>query len=267
MTLYKGNRRVKNIKVNGRNVRMIVKGGRQIWPCRKPWKPPTLEYRMTNDGGEQFFEVAFTSGELLNGSAAEGWQDVRGYLDFKLQQSEDLIQWHEGLFVDAPGSPEDMPDGSFRYWSRCIYPVNSTIKTGQMRATGPGGNDLRNGPFTALTLGGVVQSLPGFPYAMPTDAARLQADLRAIGWTGATVTATTLNNWEIIVPGVYYNGASIISKIYWPVYYVADMFGNVNTPVDGVTFSGEFVNEEGIRTNLSKQFARLSIRRGPRILP
>jgi hypothetical protein len=265
--LYKGTRRVKNIKVNGRNCRLILKAGRQVWPCRKPLKLPTLEYRMTNDGGEKFFEVGFTSGELLEGSAATGWQDVRGYVTIQLQQSENLTAWQEGLFVDCADSPEDMPDGSFRYWSRCIFPVDSTIKTGRMRAVGRSPGDPRNGPFTALTLGGVVQSLPGFPYSMPTDSARLQADLRAIGWTGATVTASNLNDWEIIIPGVYYNGASIISKIYWPVYYVADMFGNINTPVDGVSFSGEFVNEDGIRTALSKQFARMAVRRGPRVLP
>lgn len=265
--LYKGTRRVKNIKVNGRNCRLIVKAGRQIWPCRKPWKLPTLEYRMTNEGGEKFFEVAFTSGELLNGSAATGWQDVRGYLDFKLQQSEDLIAWHENLFVDCADSPEDMPDGSFRYWSRCIFPVDSTIKTGLMRAASPATGDARKGPFTDLTVGGVVQTLPGFPYTMPGDAGRLQTDLRAAGWAGATVTASSFTAWEIIIPDVYHNGASIISKIYWPVYYVEDMFGAVNVPVNGAPFNGKFVNEEGVRTNLSKQFARLAVKRGPRVLP
>lgn len=267
MTLYKGQRRVKRFKANGRNLRFLMKEGRQVWPCRKALKLPTLEHRMTHDGGEQFFEVAFTSPELLNGSAAEGWQDVRGYLDFELQQSENLTAWDVGKFVDAPGSPQNMGDGTFKYWSRCIHPVDSTIKTGRMRATAPSTPDVRNGPFTALTLGGVVQALPGFPYAMPTDAGRLQADLRAAGWDGATVTATTLHNWEIIVPDVYYNGASIVSKVFWPVYYVADMFGALTSAVNGVSFAGEFVNEDGIRTNLPKQFARLALRRGPRVLP
>jgi hypothetical protein len=267
MTLYKGNRRVKRFKANGRNVRFLMKEGRQVWPCRKALSMGSLEYRITNDGGEKWFEVAWQSLEVLTGSAAAGWQDARGYIKLDLEQSENLTQWNRAKFVDALGSPETVGDGSFKYWARCIHPVDSTIKTGRMRAAGPSTGDPRNGPFTALTVGGVIQTLPHFPYTMPTDAALLQADLRAAGWVGATVTATNFYDWEIIIPDVYYNGASIVTKVFWPVYYVADIFGALDSPVDGVSFSGEFVNEAGIRTALPKQFARIAATRGPRVLP
>lgn len=264
MTLYKGTRRVKGLKHQGRNCRLILKEGRQVWPCRKPLSLGSLEYRIVNDAGEKWFEVGFPSAELLEGNASAGWQDERGYCILELEQSETLTAWAKGKFVDI-GSPQAIP-GGFQYWARCIHPVDSTIKTGQMKATAPATGDSRNGPFTALTIGGVIQSL-AFPYTMPTDAARLQADLRAAGWDGATVTASSFYDWEIVIPDAYYNGASIVTKVFWPVYYVADMYGALTTAIDGKSFSGEFVNEAGVRTAVPKQFARMAIKRGPRILP
>lgn len=230
-----------------------------------------LVYRLVNDGAEIWWEVGFLapSNDLL-GDAANGWTDAGGFLHLRFHRSENLTSW-DNEFIPAPGTPVAMGGGDYMYYARSRFPQNSVVKSGQIRLSSgsydglPGsiGSDSRNNPFTAMTIGGVVQALGGFPYTMPGDAARMQADLRARGWSTATVTASSDTVWEIIVPGVSLTSYSQASRVSWPQYLVADMFGVVNTPVNGGDLAGEYVNAAGVRTAVLKQFARLGISNGP----
>lgn len=271
MTLYRGDRRIKRPIVNGQPARFLMHRGRQVWPCRKPIRPPTLKYRIVEDADEKWFEVGFDSLEELDGSAATGWTDPRGYCDMRLERSENLVTWYEEEFTDCADSGTPNGDGSWKYWARSIFPVDSKVKTGQIWCQSPTADfnsyDTRNNPFTSIKINNVTQSLPNYPYTMPTDAATLQSDLRAAGWTGATVVASSDVNWRIDIPDVPYDAWSSTSKVFWPGYYVADMFGGMTILVDGYGFSGQFVNSVGVRTAVLRQFARMAVRRGPRVLP
>lgn len=125
--------------------------------------------------------------------------------------------------------------------------------------------DTRNNPFTALTILGVVRALGGFPYTMPGDAARMQTDLTAI-FPGATVEASSNVVWRIRIPDITFSAYHQMNKVFWPGYYIADIFGGLTVLVDGATFDGGFVNAAGVRTSVKKQFARLGISAGPNYL-
>lgn len=226
-----------------------------------------LLYRVVQDGGETWHEVGFLSPtNTLIGNAADGWTDPTGHLLFRFERSDDLQTWDHDL-ISAPGSPEAVGDGDYVYWARSKYPIDSDIKTGHIwqESTAARG-DSRNNPFTSITLAGAVQDLPNYPYTMPTDAAQLQTDLRAAGWDGATVVASSDIAWRIDIPSVSLTERISPGKIYWPVYLVPDIFGNVVNPFDGVSFIGEWVNSNNVRTANDKQFFRLGVSPGPNYL-
>jgi hypothetical protein len=223
----------------------------------EPGNPLTVEILEENgpNGWEKWFEVYFDFPTQLAGNARDGWVDETLKFSFRLQRSEDLQTW-ENDWLHRPASVA--PDGGFRYRGRSKYPVRSMVKTGQMVA-GDTNGDARSQPFTGITINGVVQSLPNFPYHMPEDAAQLQTDLRAAGWTGATVSASAATTWSITVPNVQFTSYESANWVSWPMYLVPNMFGEVVNPCWGTPFSGTFVNDAGVRTDVPKQFARLQI--------
>lgn len=241
----------------------------------EPFRPHPLKYRVTEEEGpnglEKWFEFGFTIDARLSGSAADGWTDPFGFVSITPQRTEDMENYTSGEFGDCVGSPTENDDGTFDYWFRSIYPIDSAIKTGVIIAQSPTppylNSDARNNPFTALTLGNVPQSLPNFPYTMPGDAAQMQADIRALGWTGATVTSTSNLEWAITIYGVEQSDYHDQSKVFWPMYLVPNMFGEIVNPCDGRYFQGQFVNQANVRTHVFKQFARLVFSPGPNPLP
>lgn len=187
MSLHNGNRRITKLVHNGVSARLLVKNGRQIWPCRNPYPLPQLEYRMDHDATGFWFEVGFRSPEALTGTAATGWTDPRGYCRLDLLASQNLTTWAEGLFVDCATTAIENPDGSWDYWSRATIPVYwQTLMVDLTATTTRGGKSI-----TEVSVKQIPVTLPNYPYAMPADAATLQADLRAAGYPGATVTSTS----------------------------------------------------------------------------
>lgn len=263
--IYKGTRRAKRFTKDGRNITMLIKGGRQAYPCIGKLKIGQLEYRITDDGLEKWFEVGFALDSIWTGNATTGWTDAAGFVKLDLERSENLTAWATGEFVNCAGSPA-LVGTAYAYWARSHFPVDSEEKIGVLTCESNGG-DARNNPFTSITINNIVQTLPHYPYTMPTDAAQLQADLRAAGWTGATVVATSATVWTITISTVHQTDYSTTSRVAWPVYYVADMYGALTTAVNGRDFTGEFVNEAGVRTAVPKQFARLRISQGPNFQP
>ena len=220
-----------------------------------------LASEIVKDGSGWWYEVGFISPERLDGNASTGWTYRNDRLHVWLEWSEDLINWSTGPFVDAPGNPVPVL-GGFAYSARSIYTQDSLVKTGAMLVTSTtDAGDSRNNPLTALTVKNVVQTLAHAPYTMPTDAALLQTDLRAIGWTGATVVATTDVDWQISLPTVDFTAYNTITKIFWPSYLVPNDTGAVVNPCDGFLFAGTYIDPNRFRCALNKQFARLGIRK------
>lgn len=264
MSLYRGSRRITRPIVNGQLARMLVRRGRQVWPCRRAAPMHgVVSYRITEedgpDGLEKWFEVGFIAPGLLAGSAGAGWVDATGWLRIWLEHSEDLVTWSDDPLIDCPGSPSETEDG-WEYWARSPWPVDSMVKSGILFCESDARTgDPRNNPFTSITIADEVQDLPNFPYSMPDDAAQLQADLRAAGWTGATVAATSDILWRVEIPGVTYESYSTMSLIGWPGYLVPNVYGELVNLVAFWSFSGAFVNGSEVRTAVPKQFARLGI--------
>jgi len=222
----------------------------------------TLKTRFSTVSGEIYFEVGFTAGAAVTGSALTGWSDHWGHVILALLWSEDEVTWSEGMFVDCPSSPAANGDGTFTWWSRARYPRDSTTKTATISCASPGvvPPNASNNPFTALTINSTAQTLPNFPYTMPGNASQLQTDLVAAGWTGATVTASSATVWAITVPNVTVTTLTALNKIFWASYLAGTDPMGVNVYSDGGIFTGSWVNGAGIRTAVQKQFARLRAR-------
>jgi hypothetical protein len=225
--------------------------------------PPPLTYRVVEDTGEngleKWWEVGFVWPRPLTGSAMTGWQDTTAGLSLRMMWSEDLAAWSPGLYTDAPGSP--FPDGGgYQYWCRSTMPVDSEWKQAIITAESTvHRGDPRNNPFTALTIANAPQLLPNFPYEMPGDAPLMQADLRAAGWIGATVTAASDVVWKIVIPGVDHSSYNSYSFVEWPMYLVPHIYVDLVNTVSNRGFSGAFINLAGTRTAVAKQFARLGL--------
>lgn len=262
---------VDRVFVSGNEAEFVFGQGTQIFPNLPVEIWGRTYSRVVDDAGEKWFEMGFSMDHLLSGNPAAGWTDQGSYFRIDYEWSPDLVNWSAGKFVNAPTPIVNNGDGTWQYWARALNPVDAAIKSGEIRVSSGYFNQLgdintqdsRNNPFTGLTIAGVVQSLAGFPYTMPTDAARMQADIRALGWTGATVESSRATVWRIIIPAVNYTSYAQSSKVFWPVYLVADMFGVVNSPVDGAFFTGTLVDASGTPI-FQKGFGRLKISSGSR---
>lgn len=220
-----------------------------------------LLYRIVTDSAEQRWEVGFDSPTLLDGNAVDGWTDATGNLRVRLYRSEDLVTW-DNDWVACPTSPETTDDG-YRYWARARFPQESVVKTGALTVNNDGG-DTRNNGFTSLVIAGVAQDLANFPYDMTVagKSAQLQTDLRALGWTGAICSGTTALDWVISIPTVNYTSYAQTSFVGFPGYDVEDPLGGTST-ISQISFSGNYVNNSGVRTAVRKQFARAAVEPGP----
>lgn len=263
--LHNGDRLVTCLRSGDRLITLLMHGDCQIYPAKK-WSKTQLLIRIADDGQQKWYEVGLRLPCAVPGNAAEGW-NLLG-IPLRLQRSEDLVNWTTGEFVDCAGSPTTNGDGSKTYWARSIFPVDSKVKSGQLRAKSvaswgsgtPGdfGGDTRNNPITKLTVAGVNLALGGFPYALGTagEDERMTADMQPF-YSGATMVATSNVLWELIIPGVTNTTYGQLNKIWWePGYYVADMFGDLTTLVNGYGLAGDFVNADGVRTAVQKQFFR-----------
>jgi hypothetical protein len=261
--LFHAGRQIKTLRREGRQLSLAVHQGRQIYPGKSPksWLLPQLDQTVIEDSGEKWFEVYFQTAFPLAGTPATGWTDPSGQYGMRLQRSDDLQTWDHD-FVPAPGYPIDHGNGAWTYGARCKYPIDSDIKSGHCwleSGVWPHVGDARNNPFTSIVLAGVVQALPHYPYFMPYDAHQLQNDLRAVGWAGATVVATSANAWRIEIPSMNLTERIEGGRICWPGYLVPDMWGNLTIIRDHVSFLSEWVNTAGVRTAVNKQFCRLAL--------
>lgn len=235
--------------------------------------------RIVEDAGKKHFEFGFTvdmtdMGGPLTGNAGAGWTDFGNYLKLEPQWSPDLVNWSMGKFYPAPVPVVSLPNNVYEFWGRAIHVQDAAVKNGSIRvSSGYNGQigdigvpDTRNNPITGITIAGAVQPFLGVSYTMPGDASALQARLRALGWTGATVEASSATVWRIIIPTVNFTSYSQTSKVFWPSYLVPDIFGNVVNPIDGSGLGGQLSDALGNEI-FTRAFARLKISAGTRYDP
>lgn len=259
--------------IHGEEAEFVFGLGTQILPTLGADIYGRTTQRVVLDSGQRWFEIGFRMDLLLSGNAATGWTDPGNYFRIEPQWSLDLVTWEMGKFLPAPVPVVDIGGGVYEYWSRAIHPVDSAVKSGAlflqsgMSLSGEGkiNSDARNNPFLALTVDRVSLALGGFPYTMPADAARMQADLGAI-YPGATITAASATVWQIAIPAVGITAFGPVNKLWWPGYLVPDLFGNLTQTVDGGSFFGVYVNEGGVPI-YPRAFARLKITAGTRYDP
>lgn len=263
--IYHAGSEVNRVFHAGEEADYVLHQGKMIFPepdIRFPFDFGN-RYRTVDDGSHNWFEFGFESPELMDGSAVAGWTDPLGYVRVRAWRSEDLTTWDNDV-IESPNSPEVI-DGGWIYWARCRFPVDSLVKTGQLSIESTArDSDARKNPFTSLVIDGETRALGGFPYTMPGDAARMQADMRANGLTGALCVASSNILWRIDIPNINFTTYTLTNKLGWPGYLVADMFGNLTITRDGVSLHGEFVNTDGVRTAVPKQFGRFGLSPGPR---
>jgi hypothetical protein len=243
--------------------------GTQIFPNLPVAIYGAAKARVVMDAGEKWFELGFGIDTVLSGNAAMGWMDAQQYLRIEPQWSSNLVTWAMGKFTPAPTPMIDLGGGNREYWSRAIHPVDSAVKSAQIRVKSGGSGgiraDSRNNPFTGLVVSGVALALGGFPYTMPGDAMRMQGDLQVF-YPGSTVAAASNLAWEIIIPGVTTTAFGQTHRVTWPIYQAGtDFFGNP-AYIWGADFAGEFVNSAGVAI-FTHAFGRLKISAGTRYDP
>lgn len=143
------------------------------------------EARTVTDATAFWFEFGFRMDHLLSGNGAAGYTDAGNYFRLEIEQSTDLVNWSAGKFVPAPVPVVANGDGTWTYWSRALVPLWWFNVLADLTLT----SDGYGKSITQLSVGQVPVTLPGYPYAMPAQAASLQADLRANGYPGAVVSS------------------------------------------------------------------------------
>lgn len=249
------------LRVGGVPVPLLLSAGSLLYAIHhKIDLSGCLLTRQVTTSSDVWFEVGVPvlASTPLAGNASAGWTCLNDFFRLEVWWSENLSSWSLGSFASS-GEPEArVIEGvdCLVYWARSIYSIRSNVRTGNLWCASGVGEDVRNAPFTALTLNNVVQNFGG-PYTMPADAGALQAKLRLLGFSSATVSASSATVWRIDIPAVEFTLAGSKNKIYWPAYAVTDPVFGFALSVDGRDFSGTYVNASGVRCHLDKQFVRV----------
>lgn len=178
---------VGRVFVSGEESEFIFGAGQQILPAVPVPIYGTTQSRTVRDTGGFWFEFGFRVDTALTGNAAAGFADAGNYVALSIEHSLDLQTWSLGKFLPAPVDPViDNEDGTYTYWSRCIEPITWANVMVDFRSA-----STRYGKsITSISIFNEHVVLPRYPYAMPSQAALLQADLRSAGYDGALVTST-----------------------------------------------------------------------------
>lgn len=196
------NQLVGKIYYQGQMVPYLLRGGKIVY-SEKPIQLPDVVMRIVVDDEASWMEIGFLSAAELIGNPTDGWVDPGHYVGIFAQNSVDLAEWKDGSFIESPtGAVVDNGDGTFWYWCRSTLPQFWKTQVGDNVAS----SNRYGKSITAIKLGGVLVSLPRYPYTMPSQAAILQADLRAAGYTAATVTSSTAALSVGIINHYYANG-------------------------------------------------------------
>jgi hypothetical protein len=146
--------------------------------------------------GQKWYRVECQMPDDYEGDAATGW--TNGTLRVDLEWSVDLATWATGHCQASPEA-DVIAGGKLTTWAESKHPQDCGILTSDqiIRWEAPANvvtwtlaQDIEWLRFQETNV-----DLPNFPYAMPGDAATLQADLRAAGFTGAEVEVDGGSAW------------------------------------------------------------------------
>lgn len=205
--------RITRLVLNGtREVHARIRGTEVFYVSPAAAKAATAAWLAANarttahvaeDSAGKWFEVEVTLPAAFDGNPADGWTGVihpsHPPATLGLRWSQDLVAWTPFLdgWESAPGTWPVSVDGGARKKWRARYRAGALIHKSalvDLRLT-----TTRAGKsVTAVNLLGTPLGLASYPYAMPADAAVLQADLRAAGVTGAVV-STTSGSWSAVI--------------------------------------------------------------------
>jgi hypothetical protein len=193
--IKKGTRYPHRLARNGADLQLLFRGARPIWvsqatarTAKKAWldEHVFLTASTTADSTARWFDLEIVMPDDFTGSPEDGW--TNGTIELGLIYTLDLTNRQVVDWITTPGSSvEDLGDGGKRHYARCTVPVQWLQTLVDFTLT----CDRQGKSITSISLLRSAVSLSGFPYAMPADASRLQTDLRAAGFTGATVTSTS----------------------------------------------------------------------------
>lgn len=194
--IHKGSRYPRKISKGGREVHWMTKGGRTIYmspaaakAASKAWLDANVVTKAVTvlDTDAYWFELEVILPGDFDGNPVDGW--TNGTISLGLFWSENLTSWVSGGWIAAPDKiTETLGDGCkkwfVRYETTPIWWIDVMIN---LTLT----SDRYGKAITAVEVLGSSVSLPNFPYDMPADAAQLQTDLRAAGFTGALVSSVS----------------------------------------------------------------------------
>lgn len=193
--IKRGTRYPERLARNGADLQLLFRGSRTIWvsqatarAAKKAWLDENvfMTATTTTDSTAQWFDLEIVLPGDFSGSPEAGW--TNGTIELGLYYTLDLTTWETVDWITTPGtSVETLGDGRKKHFARCSVPVQWLETLVDFVLT----CDREGKSITAITVLHTDVSLSGFPYAMPADASRLQADLRSAGFTGATVTSSS----------------------------------------------------------------------------
>jgi hypothetical protein len=254
----------------GQEAAFVFGKGTQVFPNLPVPIHGCTEARTVDETDALWFEFGFKIDASLAGNAAAGFSDAGNYLHIEIEQSLDLVNWSMGKFVPAPIPVTNNGDGTYTYWSRGIVPVwwYNVLVDLTVESTRYGKS------ITDISIGQVTVSLPGYPYAMPSQAATLQTHLRAAGYTGAVVMLYA-DSWSIFLPDRLAAGnlqrQTILTFTPGDPYPGFDLFGNYTGIQPAAAVDGTHGNVRtaggGTLAESDKQFGRLKLTTGTRYQP
>jgi len=193
--IRKGSRYPRRLSRDGRDLEMLIRGEWVVWIAPDTVKAISQEWldenvkitsSVSNDSTARWFELEIVMPDDFTGSPEDGWSN--GTINLALDYTTDLSTWETIDWVSTPGTtPESADTGKTRYFARASVPVMWFEVMLDLQI----GSNRSGQSITEIHLFDTLISLPNYPYAMPADAAALEADLIAEGFTGATVSVTS----------------------------------------------------------------------------
>jgi hypothetical protein len=191
-----GTRRPRGLRRGTRVIEVLCKEDRIIYcsprvqkAYAEKWISANVSHtcQTTLETDAKWFDVEIIMPATFTGSPETGWS--HGAMHLALEWSADLNTWLPGNWITTPGStPETLAGGRKKWFARYnLTPAfwrDTLIDVTLV-------SDRYGKAITSLTLFGSLITLPNYPYNMSSDAATLQTDLRAEGYTGATVSLVT----------------------------------------------------------------------------
>lgn len=189
-----GRRLPKGLHRGTRKQHLLLRGDRPIYLSQeavnigaKTWLDANVAHAVAivADEAGTWFELEIILPGEFSGNPADGWTD--GKMRLGLFWSENLTSWVSGGWIAAPGkTAETLGDGRKKFFAR--YSPTPLFWKSVMIDLTLDANRYGKG-ITGLEIYQTPVSLPNYPYDMPSEAAQLQADLRAAGYTGAVISS------------------------------------------------------------------------------